>query len=158
MPMRKTEDLRAQYQISLLLYGVFLLLLAISFLLMPAASSRPGSVLALTLIAGLSFWIGLLGAVVMAFRLRAIAQRQALKKTTLPKEGKRGMNRLFPNREALIAAVVMVLSLLGGIPVWILASHSYWGFVFLSLLVLSLGAYGVLRAQGYNYYVKGDEK
>ena len=156
--MKKTENLRAKYQKSLLLYGVFLLLLAISFLLMPAASARPDPVLALTLIAGLSFWIGLVGAVVMAFRLRAIAQKQMRKKPDLPNEGKRGMNRLFPNREALIAAVVMALSLLGGIPVWILASHSYWGFVCLSLLVLSLGAYVVLRARGYNHYLKGDEK
>lgn len=143
------------------MYAAFLLLLAISFLLMPAASARPEQSLALTLIVGATFWIGLIGTVVTAVRLRSFGKKQTAKTSSAQLTRKKGIIRFFQNREAIVADIVTLLSLLGGIPVWILASHSYWGFVFLSLLVLAFGARCVLNGHDYNYmiyHVKGDEK
>ncbi len=155
------NTVRSQYKGRLLVYAGFLLLLAISFLLMPAASARPEPIFALTLTVGAVFWIGLIGTVVMTVRLRSFGKKHGARTSSDQLARKNGMIRFFQNREAIVANVVTLLSLLGGIPIWILASHSYWGFVFLSLLVFSFGACWVLNGHDYNYmiyHVKGDEK
>lgn len=138
-----------------------LLAFAVSFLLMPLGEEAlNGQISNYAFIAGLMFWISmavlLVTQCVLAFRRRAWCKTHRNKRASVTQ--RIGLISFFKNKFAMVADVVMLLSLIGLVVVLILTQGiGYVCYVFVSLFVFSFGMHCILNGKVF-YCVKNRDK
>lgn len=123
-------------------------MVAVSFLLMMPVEG-PSNVLGL--LAGICFWLFLLGGTVcntvLSFRRRAWEKMYPITKRKFI-----GLVRFFGNRPAVVADIALPVCLLGLIlSLWLTDSSGMICYVFLSLTVASFAAHCICNGKNYRY-------
>ena len=142
-------------------YVVFLAILAISFLLMPIASANKEKARGLLLLSGNAFWLGLIGTLLIAVAINKDRKNNKTYKTENSKMKQLGLINFFRNQEALVADVLMFVSILGFIITRLCSGNLYWSFIFLALFVFTFGMHCMLNGENYiylKYKVRREEK
>lgn len=144
-----------------MLYVSFLLVLSISILLMPIASSQKEQTQIPMFLSGGCFWLGLIGTIMMALRINKARKMSTMFKDKQSNEKQLGLCSFFKNKEAKIADVAMLISVVCFIITRICTENLYWQFIFLALFVFSFGMHCMLNGKNYiylNYKVGREEE
>lgn len=149
--MRRSSYLRRQRKFAL--YIVFLLILAVSIVLMPIGTEQKEKSIIPLVISGVLFWIGLLGTIGMAVNINMSRRASPVFEKLYPNLRQFGLIHFFQNRPALIADVAMFVSITVFAVVRFLNASNIWQFTFIALIVFTFGMHCMLN--GINYiYVK----
>ena len=131
------------------MYIAFLIILSVSFILMPFGINSDGETNILVYISGLLFWSGLIGTIISAIMVNSTRKADANEDNSDVK--RLGLIHFFTNTPAKIADVVMIVSLVVFIFLIIFNSAAVLKFIFISLFVFSFGMHCMLNGLNYNY-------
>ncbi len=135
----------------MLLYTVFLGVLSAAFCLMPIGSSMKDETMMYLYIAGVEFWLGLVGTIVMALKINKRRKISYRFNEQYSKHKQFGLVHFFQNTEATIADVIMFISIVGLIIAKIWISEIIVFFVFLAVFIFSFGMHCMLNGINYKY-------
>ena len=135
------------------LYLAFLVVLSLSFVLMPVAVAREQSSRVFVVMVGATCWIGLIGTVCTAIRLN-IYKRKNLKieRSKFP-----GIINFFSNKYAIVIDMLMIISILVFLLSFII-DLSWISFISFAFLVFSFGSHCVFNGGIGRYLVNKDGK
>lgn len=133
------------------LFALFLAGLAISVFIMPFGLQLADKTMIVTYIAGILFWIALIGTITMAAYITYSRQRSKGFQQAYPNHKRLGLIHFFQNTEAFIFDVLMFISLIGFIITRIWVGTTMWPFIFLSILIFSFGMHCMLNGSNYIY-------
>ena len=102
-------------------------------------------------LSGATFWIGLVGTIVMSVRIHMFGKREKAAEQKKAQTKRIGLISFFQNREAMVADVAMFASILGLVITAAATNNLYWLFTFLAVLVFSFGMHCVLNGKNYHY-------
>lgn len=132
-------------------YVIFLLVWTISIFLMYIASMYKDATKVPTLIAGGVFWIGLIGTLGSARKINNTRKNSYIFKKENSRIKQFGLIFFFKNKEATVADIAMIVSLLGFAAVRIYADSLFLLFFFLAVFVFSFGMHCLLNGKNYIY-------
>jgi len=134
-----------------LLYITFLFLLSEAILFMPFANERKETSPTMLYIAGATFWFGLLGVIVMALVINSARKRSQRFNKLYPGLKQLGVVHFFRNKPAVIADLVMFVSIIGFIIATSLRAKLLLSFLLLAISVFSFGMHCMLNGINYKY-------
>lgn len=143
------------------LFTGFLAALAFGIFLMPIGSLNKDRTIIPMYVSGILFWIGIIGTVVMAFRInrsRKISYRFNEQYGNLKQFG---LIHFFQNQEAVIIDIGMFVSIIAFIIAKICTRNLIVSFIFLALFVFTFGMHCMLNGINYRYLkykVRRDEE
>lgn len=135
----------------LVLYTAFLFMLSEAILFMPFASERKETSPTMLYISGATFWVGLLGVIIMAFVINAARKHSPRFNKMYPGRKQFGFVHFFQNKPAVIADLVMFASIIGFIITMSLRIKQVFSFLFLAVFVFSFGMHCMLNGINYIY-------
>ncbi len=135
----------------LIQYCGFLLILSISFSLMPFGVLMANQTMLMTYLAGSLFWIGLIGTVTAAIIILRSKRRDKGFKKTCHHYKQWGLVHFFQNKPAVIFDVLLFVSITGFVLARLFLDTTVCPFIFLSLLILSFGMHCMLNGSSYMY-------
>jgi len=140
------------HKVLLIESSIFMFLFSTSFLIMPIASglSLSGDNLLLTVTA-LWFWLS----AILASITFLLANRKR-KAASSPAKFRPGIFRFFQNPWAKMADTAFGVSLIGLIVVLLVASQSYFTFIFVSLSVFTFLMHCVMNGKNFQYFVEAN--
>lgn len=155
--IRKQTD-----NILMLISILFFLMFSISFLLMPLGEETSnGKISVYTLVVGLMFWISIIMAIViqciLSYRMKKRVMIHSTEKEIL--EQKIGLVSFFKNIYAIVADVIMIVSLIGLIIAMISTQGlGYVCYIFISLLVFFFSMHCILNGKVFCYIINSKPK
>lgn len=132
-------------------YITFLLLWSASFLLMPIASKQADKNMLLTYIAGSMFWLGALCTLLSALTINSSRKKS---KTFMEQNAhvkQLGLIHFFKNKEAMVADIVLIVSVFGFVVARIWIKPNIVTFIFMALCLFSFGMHCMLNGVNYIY-------
>ena len=133
------------------LYILFLFIFSASFLIMPFGIGADGSVNALLYIAGICFWIGLIGIVAAFLSINSLRKSDTEFQEKYKGYRQIGIINFLKNPYACIADGLMIISLVVLIIVRLLVNNNILTMVFVSLFVFTFGMHCMLNGINYIY-------
>ena len=133
------------------LFVVFLLVLSASFLLMPFSMSIDGAINPLIYFSGACFWIGLIGTIGFAISINTLRKSDKEFQENYANTKRIGIIQFFTNKSAMIADIVMIISLIVLIIVRVLKGNIILSFILIALFVFSFGMHCMLNGINYIY-------
>ncbi len=118
-----------------ILYIIFLLILTISFVLMPFGYTQKESSITLFYVAGGCFWLGMVGTIVSAIIFNIKENR------------KLSFIRFCKNKFATVTDIVMGVTLIGFIVLNELINNLILSFVLLGVFIFSLGLHCLFNSE-----------
>ena len=134
-----------------LLFVISLLVLSASIVLMPIGTAYKEKSIILLIIAGLLFWLGLIGTLWTAININLSRRASPVFNELYPNLRKFGLIHFFQNRPAIIADIAMFASIVMMIVVKLLGKNNVWQFVAIALIVFTFGMHCILNGINYIY-------
>ncbi len=132
-------------------YIGFLALLAISVGLMPFGSNLKDKTMIVMYISGAAFWIGLIGTILMAFKINKSRKASYRFNERFGNPKQLGIIHFFQNTEAFIADVAMFVSIVAFIIAKIWISEITVSFILLAVFIFSFGMHCMLNGINYRW-------
>lgn len=148
-------------KIMLLFYGLFLLIWSGSILIMPMASAKKELTMIPMYVSGGCFWFGLLGTITTAVIINMFRKKNCKYKSKHHELNQIGLISFFKNKPAIVADVVMFVSIVCFIVAKIWIDNLYLLFICLAIFVFSFGMHCMLNGKNYfylNYKVRREEE
>ena len=134
-------------------YTAFLVLLTVAIVLMPIGNAVKEETRWVMYGSGSFFWVGLVGVIGHAIALSS--QRKKAGCTFKRTGGKCcGLIRFFSNKEATVADIVMLVSIVGFIVAMLCTDALWFVFACFALFVLSFGMHCLLNGINYRYIIR----
>ena len=155
----KYRNYRARKR-KLVLYVFFLALLSFSFVLMPIGQNMKEQSYIPMLSAGVLFWIGALGLLIVIININHSRRKSEGFKENYPNLRQFGLISFFKNAPAAIADVLMLVSIMGEIVLFFTDLY-YLKFIGAAVIVFSFGMHCMLNGINYiyvNYNIRRDRE
>lgn len=142
----------------LYLYSIFLLVLAISIAFMPVSSVVKEHINILLYCTGASFWIGIIGTIFMAVKINYCRKVHIQFNEQNIKLKQFGLFHFFQNKKAMIADILLLVSIIGIVINKIMIKNIFVLFIFSSELLYSFGMHCMLNGINYKYINYQEER
>lgn len=143
------------------LFMGFLAAFAVGILLMPIGSMYKEKNVLLMYLPGTAFWVGMIGTIYMTIKINRSRKSSSRFNEQFGDQKQFGLIRFFQNTEAMIADIIMIVSMIGIVIAEICACPLLVTFVFLAVFVFTFGMHCMLNGINYKYLkynVRRDEE
>ncbi len=142
----------------LYVYSTFLFVLALSIAFMPISSMVKEDINILLYCTGASFWIGIIGTIFMAVKINYCRRVHVHFNGQNIKLKQCGLFHFFQNKKAMIADILLLVSIAGIVIDKIMIKNIFVLFIFSSSLLYSFGMHCMLNGINYKYINYQEER
>jgi len=139
----------------------FLAVLSIGILLMPVGSICKEKTKIVMYLSGLAFWIGIIGTTYMTFKINRSRKVSYRFNEQFGDRKQFGLIHFFQNKEAMIADLILFISIIGFVIAKICTDQLIVLYTFFAIFVFAFGMHCMLNGINYRYLkykVRRDEE